>query len=210
MTSNLVRSGMVLILSGPSGSGKSTLYHNAFKEIRGFEFSVSCTTRAPRAEEKNGVDYHFISGKEFQSLLKQDAFAEHAEVHGHFYGTLKSELLSRNERGIDVLLDIDVQGAMQLRKLCKKDPVFARACEFVFVMPPSMEELEHRLRGRGTESEESLRKRLKNAGMEMTFWPEYNYVIVNKDLETALAEFTSLIKALRLSTKRIGKESFHE
>lgn len=210
MKTEILRNGMVLILSGPSGSGKSTLLHRALEQTGGFEFSVSCTTRAPRTGERDGTDYHFISKEEFQALLEKDAFAEHAEVHGHLYGTLKSELLDRNRRGIDVLLDIDVQGAAQLRELCGKDPAFARACEFLFVMPPSLKELERRLRGRGSEDAGSLQRRLQNARGEMALWTRYDYVIVNDNLEEALAGFTGLINALRLSTKRIGKESFHE
>lgn len=200
---HIKRNGMVLILSGPSGSGKSTLYKRAFAQTGGFEFSVSCTTRAPREGEQDGVDYHFATRERFEELLKEDAFAEYAEVHGNFYGTLKSELTGRMERGIDVLLDIDVQGAMQLRKLCERDPQFADACEFVFVMPPSYEELEKRLRGRGSETEETLTRRLKNARMEMEYWNKYDYLILNDDLETATERFVSLINTMRLKTKRI-------
>lgn len=200
---NSQRNGMVLILSGPSGSGKSTLYKRAFARTGGFEFSVSCTTRAPRDGEQNGVDYHFATREDFEKLLEEDAFAEYAEVHGNFYGTLKSELTGRMERGIDVLLDIDVQGAMQLRKLCERDPRFADACEFVFVMPPSYEELEKRLRGRGSETEETLTRRLKNARLEMEYWNHYDYLILNDDLDAATERFVSLINTMRLKTKRI-------
>lgn len=207
---NTKRNGMVLILSGPSGSGKSTLYKKALQTAGGFEFSVSCTTRQPREGEQNGVDYHFVTHEKFKELLGEDAFAEHAEVHGNFYGTLKSELLSRMERGIDVLLDIDVQGAMQLRALCEKEPVFADSCVFVFVMPPSYAELEKRLRGRGSETEETLARRLKNARIEMEYWNKYDYVILNDDLESAAARFTALIESQRLSVKRIKEAPFHE
>lgn len=200
---NIRRNGMVLILSGPSGSGKSTLYKRAFARTGGFEFSVSCTTRAPRAGEQDGIDYHFTSREHFEELLRDDAFAEYAEVHGNFYGTLKSELTGRLDRGIDVLLDIDVQGAMQLRKLCERDPRFAAACEFVFVMPPSYEELEKRLRGRGSETEETLTRRLKNAHMEMEYWNKYDHLILNDDLDAATERFVSLIQTMRLAVKRI-------
>lgn len=210
LTENPVpRGGMALILSGPSGSGKSTLYKKALAALGGFEFSVSCTTRAPREGERDGVDYHFITPEKFESLLRADAFAEHAEVHGNSYGTLKTELTGRMDRGIDVLLDIDVQGAMQLRKLCASDPRFAAACEFVFIMAPSYDELEKRLRGRGTESEESLAKRLRNARVEMASWDRYDYLVVNDDADAAAARLEALIAALRLSAKRIRKESIH-
>ncbi len=194
---------MVLVISGPSGSGKSTLY----KKVCGdFAFSVSCTTRAPRDGEKDGIDYHFITKERFAELLADDAFAEHAEVHGNYYGTLKSELTGRLKNGIDVLLDIDVQGVDQLRELCGRDRQFADACEFVFIMPPSIEELERRLKGRGSETEETLNRRLTNAKQEMTCWHKYDYMILNDDLELAAQRFRALIDTMRLAVKRITGE----
>ena len=196
------RSGLILILSGPSGSGKSSIYKAAIGDLGAIEFSVSCTTRAPRPGEVDGRDYHFISREEFDRLVAEDAFAEHAEVHGNCYGTLKSELLGRVQRGIDVLLDIDVQGAAQLRKLCESSCEFRRACVFLFIMPPSFEELERRLRARGTETEESIRRRLANAKGEMDHANEYDHIIVNDDLGRAVKEFTELILGLRSHPKR--------
>ena len=191
------RTGMILILSGPSGSGKSTIYKAAIGGLGGIEFSVSCTTRQPRPGEVDGRDYHFITREQFDALVAEDAFAEHAEVHGNCYGTLKSELLGRVRRGIDVLLDIDVQGAAQLRALCSDSSEFCEACEFIFIMPPSFEELERRLRARATETEESIVRRLANAKGEMAHASEYDHVIVNDDLARAAAEFTALVRGLR-------------
>ena len=191
------RTGMILILSGPSGSGKSTIYKAAIGGLGGIEFSVSCTTRQPRPGEVDGRDYYFISRERFDALVAEDAFAEHAEVHGNCYGTLKSELLDRVRRGIDVLLDIDVQGAARLRTLCADSAEFCQACEFIFIMPPSFEELERRLRARGTETEESILRRLANAKGEMAHASEYDHVIVNDDLARAAAEFTALVRGLR-------------
>ena len=196
------RTGMVLILSGPSGSGKSTIYKAAIGGLGGIEFSVSCTTRQPRPGEVDGRDYHFISREQFDALVAEDAFAEHAEVHGNCYGTLKSELLGRVRRGIDVLLDIDVQGAAQLRALCSDSSEFCEACKFIFIMPPSFEELERRLRTRGTETEESILRRLANAKGEMEHAHEYDHIIVNDDLARAAKEFTELILGLRNHPKR--------
>ena len=196
------RTGMVLILSGPSGSGKSTIYKAAIGDLGGIEFSVSCTTRKPRPGEVDGRDYYFISREKFDALVAEHAFAEHAEVHGNCYGTLKSELLDRVRRGIDVLLDIDVQGAAQLRALCSDSAEFCEACEFIFIMPPSFEELERRLRARGTETEESILRRLANAKGEMEHAGEYDHVIVNDDLARAVREFTELILGLRDHPKR--------
>ena len=196
------RTGMVLILSGPSGSGKSTIYKAAIGDLGGIEFSVSCTTRQPRPGEVDGRDYYFITHEKFDKLVAENAFAEHAEVHGNCYGTLKSELLDRVRRGIDVLLDIDVQGAAQLRALCCDSAEFCEACEFIFIMPPSYEELERRLRARGTETEESILRRLANAKGEMAHANEYDHIIVNDDLARAAKEFTDLILALRNHPKR--------
>ena len=196
-TNEAGRSGLILILSGPSGSGKSSIYKMSIGELGAIEFSVSCTTRAPRPGEVDGHDYHFISRGEFDRLVAEDAFAEHAEVHGNCYGTLKSELLGRVQRGIDVLLDIDVQGAAQLRNLCAASCEFRRACAFIFIMPPSFEELERRLRARATETEESILRRLANAKGEMAHASEYDHVIVNDDLARAATEFTALVRSLR-------------
>ena len=196
------RTGMILILSGPSGSGKSSIYKAALGGIGGIEFSVSCTTRGPRPGEVDGRDYYFISRQRFDALVAENAFAEHAEVHGNCYGTLKSELLGRIRNGIDVLLDIDVQGAAQIRALCADSPEFCQACEFIFIMPPSFEELERRLRARGTETEESILRRLANAKGEMEHANEYDHIIVNDDLGRAAQEFSSLILDLRNHPKR--------
>ena len=196
------RTGMILILSGPSGSGKSSIYKAALGGIGGIEFSVSCTTRGPRPGEVDGRDYYVISRQRFDALVAENAFAEHAEVHGNCYGTLKSELLGRIRNGIDVLLDIDVQGAAQIRALCADSPEFCQACEFIFIMPPSFEELERRLRARGTETEESILRRLANARGEMEHANEYDHIIVNDDLGRAAQEFSSLILDLRNHPKR--------
>ena len=201
------RTGMILILSGPSGSGKSSIYKAAIGELGGIEFSVSCTTRQPRPGEVDGRDYYFIPREKFDSLVAEHAFAEHAEVHGNCYGTLKSELLDRVRRGIDVLLDIDVQGAAQLRALCADSSEFCKACEFIFIMPPSFEELERRLRARGTETEESILRRLANAKGEMDHAHEYGHIIVNDDLDRAVQEFISLVRGLRSHPKRIPSDN---
>jgi guanylate kinase len=196
------RTGMILILSGPSGSGKSSIYKAAIGDLGGIEFSVSCTTRQPRPGEIDGRDYYFITREKFDALVAENAFAEYADVHGNCYGTLKSELLGRVRRGIDVLLDIDVQGAAQLRALCADSDEFCEACEFIFIMPPSFEELERRLRARGTETEESILRRLANAKGEMAHATEYDHVIVNDDLSRAVKEFTELVRGLRNHPKR--------
>ena len=198
-----IRKGMTLVISGPSGSGKSTLYHAVAPLAGNIEFSVSCTTRAPREGERDGVDYYFIGRDDFEARVARGEFAEHAEVHGNFYGTLKSELSGRTARGADVVLDIDVQGADQLRDLARVDEDFRRTLEFVFIAPPSFAELERRLRARGTESEETLARRLANARREMLCADRYDYLIVNDDRAEAADRLLALIRSLRLSLKRM-------
>ena len=204
------RYGMILIVSGPSGSGKSTLCAEMFKEFPDLEFSVSCTTRAPRGGEKDGVHYHFLNQEQFDEHIRKDDFIEYANVHGNFYGTLKSEVFDRTERGIDVLLDIDVQGALSVQKKFAENPVFQARMESVFIAPPSYAELERRLRGRGTDAEESILKRLENSKQEMSCWQRYKYLIINDDLAAAQTALSRLIHSLRNKTARYKEAPFHE
>lgn len=204
------RYGMILIVSGPSGSGKSTLCRKIFERFEGIEFSVSCTTRSPRGGERDGVEYYFRTPEQFEELIRRNAFIEYASVHGNFYGTLKSEILDRIEKGIDVLLDIDVQGALSIKKLAGENPLAARCMESIFVAPPDYAELEKRLRGRATDSEEVIAHRLANAKKEMTFWNEYKFVIVNDDLTAAQETLSNIIHALRQSSARFKETPFHE
>ncbi len=193
--------GIVVVLSGPSGSGKSSIYRKALATLPNFEFSVSCTTRSPREGEVDGKDYHFVSRDEFERLASEGAFVECAEVHGNRYGTLKSELLDRTARGADVLLDIDVQGAAQIRNLCAKDPELKRLCLFLFIAPPSLEILEQRLRGRASETEESLRRRLANASQELSHANKYDETIVNDELDRAVEAFVQAVRRKKESLR---------
>ena len=199
---NIQRLGVALILSGPSGSGKSSISKEIMKRHPDVRFSISCTTRAPRGTEQDGVDYYFISRDDFRKKIEADAFIEYAEVHGNFYGTLKSEVIDRVTKGIDVILDIDVQGAAKVHELCRKDDIFNACTEFVFVAPPSHAELEKRLRGRGTDVEEVIQKRLCNSKLEISRWREYSYLLINDDFAGAVEKFNSLLQAFRMSTKR--------
>lgn len=192
---NESRRGMLLVLSGPSGAGKGTLVSKLLDDDPTFVFSVSVTTRARRENEIEDVHYHFISEEEYDKLLEQDAFIEHAAVHGHRYGTLKSEVYERMARGQNVLLDIDPQGACAVME---KEP----DCVSVFILPPSFAELENRLRGRNTESEEDIQRRLNNARSEVQQKDRYRYLVVNDDLETAYAQLDCIVRAEKQSTKR--------
>ena len=196
--------GIALIVSGPSGAGKSTVYKGITKFIPDIYFSISCTTRKPRLGEVDCVDYYFISIEEFKSKIAENAFIEYAEVHGNFYGTLKSEIIDKVSKGIDVLLDIDVQGAVQIKKVSDQNEILSKSVELVFIAPPSYEELEKRLRSRGTETDESLNIRLTNAKNEMNEWKNYSYYIINDKIDDTVNEMVQLINALHKSTKRMS------
>jgi len=202
------RLGMALVVSGPSGTGKSTICSAITQSNTNLNFSVSCTTRKPRHNEIDGLDYYFISHDDFESKKNQNLFIEYAEVHGNYYGTLRSEIVDRVERGEDVLLDIDVQGAMQIKKYAMSDSLVGVATEYVFIAPPNMNVLEKRLRSRGTEKENVVQVRLSNAVQELAKWREYDYLIVNEKLEKALNEFQSLYNSMLLKTSRLKNLSF--
>jgi guanylate kinase len=194
--------GSLLIVSGASGAGKSTICKPIMKK-NNFEFSVSCTTRKPREGEIDGKDYYFIDKETFQEKIRANAFLEHATVHGNYYGTLKSEVHSRVLNNKDILLDIDVQGAMQIKEYIKNDDILSKCTEFVFILPPSMDELECRLKNRGTETESSLKLRLGQAGKEIEKFLFYDYFIVNDDLEGAINKMQNIVSSLHLKTKRL-------
>ncbi len=187
---------LMIVVSAPSGAGKSTLCNRLVDEFPAVVYSISCTTREPRGDEKDGQHYFFLSKKEFKSRARNGEFLEYAKVHGNYYGTLEDTVLYAMEEGNHVLLDIDVQGAKQIREsLVRLDPrhPIRRGFTDIFISPPSMEELESRLRGRGTDEEKVIRKRLENAAAEMAAAKEYSFQIVNDDLEKAYHELKTVI-----------------
>lgn len=184
------------MISAPSGVGKTTLCRRLLDRISGISFSVSYTTRNPRQEEFDGIDYHFVTQDRFEEMVSADAFLEWARVYGNFYGTGKSEVLSRLELGEDVLLDIDVQGARQVRRL------FPEAI-LIFLLPPSWSVLEARLRGRGSEDSSRLKLRMVNAKSEMEAIHEYDFAVINDDLSRATEDLKSIVIAHRCRTPRI-------
>lgn len=202
------RSGNLIVISGPSGVGKSTLVKQARLELPYLEFSVSCTTRQPRAGEVNGKDYFFLTPEEFEAKVQNNEFLEYAGVFAHRYGTLKSEVVSRLQRGADVILDIDVQGAKQIRQAAAADPEIARAAQFIMIVPPDMATLEARLAGRNSETPESLKLRLAGAQEELSNFRVYDYLVVNDDLETAGKELIMLLKTVRMRTSTVIGEPF--
>lgn len=188
--------GLLVVISAPSGSGKTTILKGLLATLPNLVFSVSHTTRAPRPGEVDGLHYHFVSPEYFVSLRdrKPSGFLEWAEVHGNLYGTSLDEVRGRQQEGLDVLLDIDVQGAIQVRQQVEAITVF--------IVPPSLAELERRLRGRGTEREESLLLRLENARREIAHAREYDYLIINDQVERAVDNLRSIIIAERSRTRR--------
>ncbi len=197
------RLGSLIIVSGASGTGKSTICKPVIAEDADIDFSVSCTTRKPRVGEAEGVDYFFVDTEKFTSLIEEGAFIEYANVHGNYYGTLKSEVEGSLLEGKDVLLDIDIQGAMKIKKNFGRDTLIGKSAEFVFILPPTFEDLEKRLRGRATESEDSLAKRLLNAKEEIKHFVDYEYCIVNYDVSYAIAQFKSIIASIRCKTRSL-------
>jgi guanylate kinase len=185
----------VIVVSGPSGAGKSTLLARVLAEMTHLRFSVSHTTRPPRAGEAEGVDYHFVDDEQFQDMVERGMFLESARVHAHRYGTSRTEYDRAEQDGVDLLLDLDVQGAEQVRGKFE-DAVT------VFILPPSRRVLERRLRARGQE-EGSLQRRLEAAAEEMSKYVEYDYAIINDDLARSVESLKAIIRASRARTSRI-------
>ena len=194
-----IRKGMLLVISGPSGAGKGTLVERLLKKDPSFCFSVSVTTREKRKNEIEDVHYHFISEEEYDKLLEQDAFLEHASVHEHRYGTLKKEVFERMDKGQNVLLDIDPQGA---RTVMEKVP----GCVSVFILPPSYSDLKVRLHTRNTEKPEEIQRRLNNARGEIAQMNRYRYLIVNDDLDLAFDQLSAIVPAEKQNSTRYFPE----
>jgi guanylate kinase len=189
------RTTSLIVVSGPSGTGKSTVLQRALPRVDGLRFSVSHTTRSPRPGEGEGVDYHFVSPERFQEMMDGRLFLEWASVHDHRYGTARAERERAERDGVDLLLDLDVQGAAQVR-LAHRDSVS------VFIFPPSYAALEERLHVRGAH-DPSLRKRLEAASEEASLFSEYDYCLVNEDLDRTVEDLVTIIRAARLRTSRV-------
>lgn len=186
-----MKTGIPIVISAPSGAGKTTLIKLLMKKVRGLSYSVSATTRPPSKNEKNGRDYFFISEKEFLQRKKANEFIETAQVHGHHYGTLKKQLDQKLKTGKDVVLDVDVVGALNVRKYCPQSLL-------IFIAPPSMEILEERIKNRHRDPEKEIQRRLKNARKEMRYKKFYDYVIVNDKLDRAFNELKKIVKNRRI------------
>jgi len=194
------RRGILFVISAPSGAGKTTLVE-ALRQTGNLFYSISCTTRPPLSGEIDGEHYRFLSGEDFRNRIEAGDFLEHAQVHGDFYGTLREPVLANLKNGADVLIDIDTQGAATIRNC--DDPIIREALADVFIMPPDLDELRRRLRKRGTETEEQIKRRLDTALREMELWRDYRYTIVSGSIEEDLQRFRHIMAAESYVSRRL-------
>ncbi|MBW2122644.1 MAG: guanylate kinase [Deltaproteobacteria bacterium] len=191
--------GRLYVVSAPSGTGKTTLLKRVMRELPGMEFSVSYTTRPPRPGEKEGIDYHFVSPEEFRRMIEAGAFAEWTELHGNYYGTSRDLIEAFVARDADVILDVDTHGARQIRRMFPEGV-------FIFILPPGIGDLRERLLRRGSESQEMIDLRLRNASKEMERLDDYDYVVVNEEIGEAVEKIKAIIIAERCRRHRVMKE----
>lgn len=197
------RRGLILILSAPSGVGKTTISKMLLSAEPSLKMSISMTTRTPRPGEQEGIDYHFVSSSSFEQKIRSQDFLEYAMIFEHYYGTLKSHVIDAISKGQDILLNINWQGAQQLDYTMRSDLVK------IFILPPSLSELDRRIRGRGLDSVEQIQMRMSQITSEISHWSEYDYVVVNDNLDQCLAQIRSIIHGERLKRYRqVGLADF--
>jgi guanylate kinase len=200
LSKQVSRRGILFVISAPSGAGKTTLVE-ALRQTSNLFYSVSCTTRAPRSGEIDGEDYQFLSDKDFRARVEAGDFLEHAQVHGDYYGTLRKPVLTNLNSGVDVLIDIDAQGATAIRNC--DDPFIRKALSDIFIMPPDLEELRRRLLNRGTETAQQIESRLATAAREMELWHGYRYTIISGSVEEDLQKFRQIMSAESYLSRRL-------
>ena len=191
-----MKRGVLLVVSGPSGAGKGTICKELLEKHKEIYLSVSATTRAPRKGEVDGVNYYFTTKEEFVKRVEEGDFLEHAEVYGNYYGTPKSSVEKMLEQGKDVILEIDIQGALKVKENCEEGI-------FIFILPPSMEELKQRIIKRGSETPESLMTRFKSAYKEINYISKYNYAVVNDEVDLAVKKLEAIITAEKCRVDRM-------
>ncbi len=200
---NIIRRGLMLVLSSPSGAGKTTIARALIEQDNNLKNSVSITTRSKRYSEEDGKDYFFVDTQKFLKMRDKEALLEYAQVFGNYYGTPKKFVFEQLENGFDVIFDIDWQGTQQIAQFARNDLVT------IFILPPTLSTLYDRLKSRGEDDDETINERMKDASAEISHWPEYDYVIVNKNFEESLAKITAILEAERLKrTRQIGLAGF--
>jgi guanylate kinase len=203
LSKQFTRQGILFVISAPSGAGKTTLVE-ALRQTPNLFYSVSCTTRTPRTGEIDGEDYQFLSDKDFRARVETGDFLEHAQVHGDYYGTLRKPVLTNLRNGVDVLIDVDTQGAAAIRNC--NDPFVREALSDIFIMPPDHEELRRRLVKRGTETMQQIESRLATAAREMELWRDYHYTIISGSVEEDLRKFRQIMNAESYLSRRLIRE----
>jgi guanylate kinase len=200
----MTSSPILLVLSAPSGAGKTTIVQGLLAENPGLRRVVTCSTRPPRPGERQGVDYQFLNAGEFAARLKADAFLEHADVYGHQYGTLRQDVMKELASGHDVVLVVDVQGVISVQQAAAADPQLRTALVTVFITTKTLPELEARLRGRGTEAEEVIQRRLATAKQEMVQWWRFDYLVLSGSREDDRRQVQAILDAEKLRQSRSG------
>lgn len=195
------KKGLLLVISGPSGAGKGTICKKLVEDNKNIKLSVSATTRKPREGEVEGISYYFKTKEEFEEMIRGDEFLEHAKIYDNSYGTPKKQIFEELDRGNDVILEIEMQGAMQIKRACPE-------AVFIFIIPPSLEELKNRIISRGTETVEQIEKRFKSAFGEIKLLGDYDYFVVNESVDEAVKEVLSIICAEKSRVTRYKKEIF--
>jgi guanylate kinase len=201
LSKQFTRTGILFVVSAPSGAGKTTLC-DALRQTPDFVYSVSCTTRPPRAGEIEGDDYHFLSEPDFRARVEAGEFLEYAKVFEHYYGTLRQPVVTNLQNGVDILIDVDIQGAAAIR--AAEDQTIRQALCDVFIMPPDLDELRRRLTKRGTEDAKQIELRIVTAAREMALWRDYRYTIISKSMEEDLQKFRNIMGAERYLSRRLA------
>ena len=201
LSKQFTRTGILFVVSAPSGAGKTTLC-DALRQTPDFVYSVSCTTRPPRAGEIEGEDYHFLSEPDFRARVEAGEFLEYAKVFEHYYGTLRQPVVTNLQNGVDILIDVDIQGAAAIR--AAEDQTIRQALCDVFIMPPDLDELRRRLTKRSTEDAKQIELRIVTAAREMALWRDYRYTIISKSMEEDLQKFRNIMGAERYLSRRLA------